>query len=57
MILPSTYKNPADFIDYRESRINTWWLDSNVRIPGASTVTSDSKRNRASAASRPPDPR
>lgn len=49
MILPSTYKSPADFIDYRESRINNWWLDSNVRIPGASTMTSDSKRNRATA--------
>jgi hypothetical protein len=57
MILPSTYKSPADFIDYRESRINTWWLNSNVRIEGASTMTSDSKRNRASAASRLPIPR
>ena len=49
MILPPTYKSPADFIDYHESLINTWWLDSNVRIPGASTMASDSKRNRASA--------
>ena len=49
MILPLTYKSPADFIDYRESRINSWWLDSDVRIEGASTMTSDSRRNRASA--------
>jgi hypothetical protein len=57
MILPSTYKSPADFIEYRESRINTWWLDCNVRIPAASTMTSDSKRDRACGDSWPPIPR
>ena len=38
MILPLTYKSPADFIDYRESRINSWWLDSDVRASADSSV-------------------